>query len=93
MSTKLIKCLLLCLVLAVCHSAMAQAADSTRAGDLKAKIAAVNARIEAISKENKDIKTRLSDTQKQIDQLKQLSAQKDKEIKALEEKAKAAGKE
>ena len=91
MSIKLIRSLSLCFVLALCHSVMAQ--DSAKAGDLKAKIAAVNARIEAISKENKDLKTRLTDTQKQIDQLKQLSEQKDGEIKALEEKAKAAEKE
>ena len=88
MSLKIKTVLLFC-ALVFGHTAMAQ--DAGDAGDLKAKLDAVNAQIEATTKENDDLKAQLADLQTQIDDLKKQSEEKEAAIKELQEKTSGSG--
>jgi len=80
MSFKINTVLLFC-TLVFCLPATAQ--DS----DVKEKLAAVNAQIDATSKENVELKERLAEIQNQIDELKRESEEKEDELNALRQKA------
>lgn len=87
-TSKPINNLLFLLLLALCHSAIAQA--DGKVGNIKAQLATVNAQIETIKKENDALKAKLAETQKEIDDLKRASEEKTKAFNALKEKAAAA---
>ena len=88
MSLKLIKSLLLFCILIFCHAATAQ--EGGNASNIKKELASVNTKIEAASKENSDLKARMSEIQNEIDELKRLSEQKEEELNSLRQKGKSS---
>ena len=82
MSIKPITSLLLFSVLTISTSAIAQESSST-----KEKLAAVNAQIEATTKENEELKAQLADIQDQIEELKRQSQEKEDELNMLKKEA------